>query len=567
MGLAASQARLLTITSRLSSVELKQQRIAMDKMRLANDQDGVSEKYTNALNNKTLSISNGSEEIPMNYSTLAAQGYSVVRASDGLAPYKGNANNTTIDSSGNKVVTKPTCPRPEEYTAAERVQYDYNLFSEEKKAEAKKWDTQLNTFKSTYGDYPTSQTVSMNEMLKKTSLGYNTTIGSAFSSGNSFNKNISSKTLYDIANPSGGEKDYVVLLAQDGGKVGGVPMDAAKKKFTEIGNTLIPKIAQTLGITSANDSFTNEMKKYVETLKNNITFSDRNRERDTNKAYEYAVNEARSGLVGNLTETYKKGSDNDGYMLNLSEMVRRLMQKAVSYYTASVSTETQVLNKKTNTSNMDSKLTLTISSKGYSQKEWLEKAKELFDKQKYTSMNWNEALKVAEKGYDKATSEKGTYTTPESEYQEALNTYNRNVADAKAQWDAYDAYINGDTTNNNASKTESSTTTPAEEFYNQLQNSQFLIQGILSGYLTLMKDGQQVSLSSATDIIESYDKTDDAAAEAEYNAQMNKINRKEKILDMQAKRLDTEYSALTNEYNSIKSIIDNHTQKDFSYFS
>ena len=60
---------------------------------------------------------------------------------------------------------------------------------------------------------------------------------------------------------------------------------------------------------------------------------------------------------------------------------------------------------------------------------------------------------------------------------------------------------------------------------------------------------------------------DDAAAEAEYNAQMNKINRKEKILDMQAKRLDTEYSALTNEYNSIKTIIDNHTQKDFSYFS
>ena len=62
-------------------------------------------------------------------------------------------------------------------------------------------------------------------------------------------------------------------------------MDAAKKKFTEIGNTLIPKIAQTLGITSANDSFTTEMKKYDETLKNNITYSDRNRERDTNKAY------------------------------------------------------------------------------------------------------------------------------------------------------------------------------------------------------------------------------------------------------------------------------------------
>ncbi len=46
MGLAASQARLLTITSRLSSVELRQQRIAMDKMRLANDSEAVSTKYT-----------------------------------------------------------------------------------------------------------------------------------------------------------------------------------------------------------------------------------------------------------------------------------------------------------------------------------------------------------------------------------------------------------------------------------------------------------------------------------------------------------------------------------------
>ena len=92
MGLAASQARLLTITSRLSSVELKQQRIAMDKMRLANDQDGVSEKYTNALSNKTLKISNGSEEIAMNYSTLTAQGYSVIKSSEISAYSAAKAN-------------------------------------------------------------------------------------------------------------------------------------------------------------------------------------------------------------------------------------------------------------------------------------------------------------------------------------------------------------------------------------------------------------------------------------------------------------------------------------------
>ena len=147
-----------------------------------------------------------------------------------------------------------------------------------------------------------------------------------------------------------------------------------------------------------------------------------------------------------------------------------------------------------------------------------------------------------------------------AEQQTAYDNWLKEVVQAQAEWTAYDNYVS-------AVNSASGASAEQIEFYNQLKNSQFLIQGLLSGYLALTKDGSQVSLSSATDIVESYDKTDDAAAEAEYNTQMNKINRKEKILDMQAKRLDTEYSALTNEYNSIKTIIDNHTQKDFSYFS
>lgn len=167
----------------------------------------------------------------------------------------------------------------------------------------------------------------------------------------------------------------------------------------------------------------------------------------------------------------------------------------------------------------------------------------------------------------------------ENEYQQVLNQYNidyTNWVTANSSNGVNDTQNAGQATGSNSGSTAGTTgatgtnataTTAAQELAAQMKNTQFLIQGLLSGYLVLVKDGQQVSLSSATDIIESYDKTDDAAAEAEYNAQMNKINRKEKILDMQAKRLDTEYSALTNEYNSIKTIIDNHTQKDFSYFS
>ena len=106
-----------------------------------------------------------------------------------------------------------------------------------------------------------------------------------------------------------------------------------------------------------------------------------------------------------------------------------------------------------------------------------------------------------------------------------------------------------------------------KSFEQMLNNSDFLIQGILSGYLTLMKDGQQVSLAGSKEISTVYDKSDDAQAEAEYNAAMAKINRKEKALDSEMKRLDTEHSALQTELESIKSIISDHAGKDFNLFS
>ena len=115
--------------------------------------------------------------------------------------------------------------------------------------------------------------------------------------------------------------------------------------------------------------------------------------------------------------------------------------------------------------------------------------------------------------------------------------------------------------------TNNSSSTSANSLAQMLNNSDFLIQGILSGYLTLMKDGQQVSLAGSKEISTVYDKSDDAQAEAEYNAAMAKINRKEKALDNEMKRLDTEHSALQTELESIKSIISDHAGKDFNLFS
>ena len=135
--------------------------------------------------------------------------------------------------------------------------------------------------------------------------------------------------------------------------------------------------------------------------------------------------------------------------------------------------------------------------------------------------------------------------------------YNNEYIKSKAAWDAYYSAVAG------AGSQEQ------VNFAQQLhQSPEFLIQGLLSGYLTLVNsNGDAVSLASATEITTEYDKTDDAAAEAVYNTEMSKINRKEKQLDQQAKQLDTEYQALTTELESIKSVISNHASKDFELFS
>lgn len=58
MGMAASQARLLTITARLADNELRSQTINNAKMRLATQSSQASENYINALNNATMTFTN-----------------------------------------------------------------------------------------------------------------------------------------------------------------------------------------------------------------------------------------------------------------------------------------------------------------------------------------------------------------------------------------------------------------------------------------------------------------------------------------------------------------------------
>lgn len=70
MGMAAGQARLLSITSRMSDNELRAQIINNNKMRLATQSSQVSEAYTAALNDAQMMFSNYDKENNATYQQL-----------------------------------------------------------------------------------------------------------------------------------------------------------------------------------------------------------------------------------------------------------------------------------------------------------------------------------------------------------------------------------------------------------------------------------------------------------------------------------------------------------------
>ena len=93
MGMAASQARLLSLTSRLADNELRAQLVNNNKMRLATASSKASAAYVNALNNATMMITNydaqgNSMYTPLTFNSLTR--YSQYNNQYGLADVNGN---------------------------------------------------------------------------------------------------------------------------------------------------------------------------------------------------------------------------------------------------------------------------------------------------------------------------------------------------------------------------------------------------------------------------------------------------------------------------------------------
>ena len=107
---------------------------------------------------------------------------------------------------------------------------------------------------------------------------------------------------------------------------------------------------------------------------------------------------------------------------------------------------------------------------------------------------------------------------------------------------------------------------------NNIEDKEYLQQMLQSGMLYISKikdDGYYYQTNYATDsyIKEIADDTYIAQAEAKYNTQKAKLNAKEETLDLKMKNLDTEISSLTTEYDTVKNTISKNIEKSFKRYN
>ncbi len=106
---------------------------------------------------------------------------------------------------------------------------------------------------------------------------------------------------------------------------------------------------------------------------------------------------------------------------------------------------------------------------------------------------------------------------------------------------------------------------------NQIQDNEYMQEMLKSGKFflaTCSDDGYyyQGNYSTNTYVREVTDEEAIAKAEAKYNTEKQKLNQKEEVLDLKMKNLDTEISSLTTEYDTVKSVISKNIEKSFKRY-
>ena len=576
MGLAASQARLLFITSRQNDVSAQMQRVSNQNMILARDEDEVSEKYNRMLSATKLETVDGAE---LSYENLmgaagAAAGLTsaavvmkgnkvalspALIASYGL-PESGNAGDITkIYPTAKDFVKKVT--GSDEIANAVKVDSGNNATASGGVLNSD-MKTQLNNFKTNYGSYPTAtNSREIQQMLS----GAKATI-STWTKTHEDNV-ASSYNLLDLINGNT-DGDIIIKLADDNSK-GGAPESEAKANVQNLSKSIIDAIAKAMGITNTTQVQA-MMKDIVDELVNNVPKL--NDSGNSAKRYSGASPKVDAALRNHSNENVNgiiargngyKGTDRDFWKINATTLTKYLFAVMMNLY-GNTNENIQAGVGNIRGGNIDISKWNSFAQMAY--RNTVQDGKGAtydivglkFDQNQFVNYTTNE------KGYSETEYKKKLASFMGTEVTEEMLTY---LGKTNASGNAKGGTATGTATNESQASYYKS-------IYDKLNTSGWITDTLVtdSNKLTEALKNGTYTINGASAKASGYfeEKTDtDATAKAEayWKTEMKKIQRKEKQLDTQLTKLQTEYSSLTNDFNSVKSILDANVQKSFTYCS
>ena len=574
MGLAASQARLLFITSRQNDVSAQMQRVSNQNMILARDEDEVSEKYNRMLSATKLETVDGAE---LSYENLmgaagAAAGLTsaavvmkgnkvalspALIASYGL-PESGNAGDITkIYPTAKDFVKKVT--GSDEIANAVKVDSGNNATASGGVLNSD-MKTQLNNFKTNYGSYPTAtNSREIQQMLS----GAKATI-STWTKTN--NDNVaSSYNLLDLINGDA-NGDIIINLADDN-SAGGAPTSEAKANVQNLSKSIIDAIAKAMGITNTTQVQA-MMKDIVDELVNNVsplndTGNRASKYKDagpkTDNSLRNHSNENVNGLIARGCAS--KGTDRDFWKINATTLTKYLFAAMMNLY-GSTNEDIQAGAGTIRGSNLDTSKFNAWQIRALNFVDGNGATYDIvglkFDQNQFVNYTTNE------KGYSETEYKKKLASFMGTEVTEEMLTY---LGKTNASGNAKGGTATG-------TATAESQASYYKSIYDKLNQYGWITDTLVtdSNKLTEALKNGTYTINGASAKASGYfeEKTDSnatAKAEAYWKTEMKKIQRKEKQLDTQLTKLQTEYSSLTNDFNSVKSILDANVQKSFTYCS
>lgn len=508
MGMAASQARLLSITARMSNNEFEQQSVAYSKQRLSENSGRINDEYLEALNKTKYQVLTGYNGTDACYADIT---YNQLTGCNTVASGK---QYLVKDNSGKVLVSSAIA------NAFKAGNGDLNIF--------------LKQLGYTQADIDTTKSATAEESIHEAWDKYLNSVG---------------KSIYDVNGNTSDSADYQGehILGFDyrsfgAGQLNGIPTYSRAYVVSQEGKSSFYAYKDDEGYYVNRSAVV--ARNYV----------DENNETKTGVFYQTEDQLGSSNYTQLVDVTYDATTKMFTYLNDKNERV----QTSTLYATQRKDGSADLSETQKDRFSYNSKTGLYTSDSGYTYSITKEDIPLNYDGTTQTQRDlYDYATAITEAYYNKSNKSKDD---TDLTYDAQQISYYKNIF--------YQMQSCGFTTleekyGYDEKKAKKTLNYDSTWMINQLKSGNL----VLSYYSTAEKGFIGTTLDDDESITEKEDKSAIAKAEQEYTTAMDKIESQDKQFDMQLNKLESEHTAMQTEYDQLAKVISKNVEKSFNIFN